>query len=75
MVPPRPVEKIECEKPTRRLAVLIDADNALASVIEGLLAEIARFGEATVMRIYGDFTATSMRSLTIESAVPTTRRM
>jgi len=28
--------------------VLIDADNAQASVIEGLLAEIARFGEATV---------------------------
>jgi hypothetical protein len=42
---------------TRRLAVLIDADNAQASVIEGLLAEIARFGEATVKRIYGDFTS------------------
>jgi hypothetical protein len=40
-----------------RLAVLIDADNAQASVIEGLLAEIARFGEATVKRIYGDFTS------------------
>jgi len=39
------------------LAVLIDADNAQASVIEGLLAEIARFGEATVKRIYGDFTS------------------
>lgn len=41
-----------------RLAVLIDADNAQASVIEGLLAEVARFGEATVKRIYGDFTST-----------------
>ncbi len=41
----------------RRLAVLIDADNAQAAVIEGLLAEIARFGEATVKRIYGDFTS------------------
>jgi hypothetical protein len=40
-----------------RLAVLIDADNAQASVIEPLLAEIAKFGEATVKRIYGDFTA------------------
>ena len=40
-----------------RLAVLIDADNAQPSVIEGLLAEVARFGVASVRRIYGDFTA------------------
>lgn len=45
-----------------RLAVLIDADNAQAAVIEGLLAEIARFGEATVKRIYGDFTASTSSS-------------
>ncbi len=40
-----------------RLAVLIDADNAQASVIEALLEEVARFGDAVVRRIYGDFTA------------------
>ncbi len=57
MVSPRLVAKIESEEPTLRLAVLIDADNAQAAVIEGLLAEIARFGEATVKRIYGDFTS------------------
>src|SRR5512137_2112886 len=57
MVSPRLIAKIESEEPTLRLAVLIDADNAQAAVIEGLLAEIARFGEATVSRIYGDFTA------------------
>jgi uncharacterized LabA/DUF88 family protein len=57
LVSPRLVAKIESEAPTLRLAVLIDADNAQAAVIEGLLAEIARFGEATVRRIYGDFTA------------------
>ena len=57
MVSPRLVAKIESEEPTLRLAVLIDADNAQAAVIKGLLAEIARFGEATVRRIYGDFTA------------------
>ncbi len=45
------------DEPTRRLALLIDADNAQPSVIEALLAEVARFGEATVRRIYGDFTA------------------
>ncbi len=45
-----------------RLAVLIDADNAQASVIEALLAEVARFGDATVRRIYGDFTASTSAS-------------
>jgi len=54
--------KTESEDPTLRLAVLIDADNAQAAVIEGLLAEIATFGEATVKRIYGDFTATTSAS-------------
>jgi len=42
----------------RRLAVLIDADNAQPSVIDGLLAEIAKFGVAGVKRIYGDWTST-----------------
>ncbi|MBU0662919.1 MAG: NYN domain-containing protein [Proteobacteria bacterium] len=62
MVSPRLIAKIESEEPTLRLAVLIDADNAQAAVIEGLLAEIARFGEATVRRIYGDFTAPTSAS-------------
>jgi len=62
MVSPRLVAKVETEEPTLRLAVLIDADNAQAAVIEGLLAEIARFGEATVKRIYGDFTAPASAS-------------
>lgn len=39
-----------------RLAVLIDADNAQADLIEPLLAEIAKFGVASVKRIYGDWT-------------------
>lgn len=62
MVSSRSVTKNEPEEPTLRLAVLIDADNARAAVIEALLAEIARFGEATVKRIYGDFTASASSS-------------
>lgn len=62
MVSPRLIAKIESEEPTLRLAVLIDADNAQAAVIEGLIAEISRFGEATVKRIYGDFTAPTSSS-------------
>lgn len=44
------------ERP-RRYAVLIDADNAQASTLEGILAEVAKTGEAAVKRIYGDFTS------------------
>ena len=59
---PRLTAKVETEEPAARLAVLIDADNAQAAVIEPILAEIARFGEATVKRIYGDFTSSSSSS-------------
>jgi hypothetical protein len=45
------------EEEQRRVAVLIDADNAQPSVIEGLLAEVAKYGVASVKRIYGDFTS------------------
>lgn len=62
MISPRQSARHDSEEPTLRLAVLIDADNAQAAVIEGLLAEIARFGEATVKRIYGDFTSNASSS-------------
>lgn len=42
-----------------RLAVLIDADNAQPAVIDGLLSEVARFGVASVRRIYGDWTTSA----------------
>lgn len=45
------------EKFKQNLAVLIDADNVKASVIEDLLAEIAKYGTASVKRIYGDWTS------------------
>lgn len=44
------------------LAVLIDADNAQPSVIEGLLVEIAKYGIASVKRIYGDWTTPQLGS-------------
>lgn len=59
MTTARPITKSAAEERTLRLAVLIDADNAQAGVIEDLFAEIARYGEATVKRIYGDFTTSS----------------
>ncbi|MFN4142483.1 NYN domain-containing protein [Aestuariivirga sp.] len=59
MAAPKQATRADTEEPTARLAVLIDADNAQASVIEGILAEVARVGEATVKRIYGDFTSST----------------
>ncbi|ALS60035.1 Maebl [Pandoraea norimbergensis] len=38
------------------LVVLIDADNAAPAIVEGLLTEVAKYGVASVKRIYGDWT-------------------
>ena len=40
---------------SRRLAVLVDADNVSAQWATAIFKEIATFGDATVRRIYGDF--------------------
>lgn len=47
--------KMRQEHRSPRLAVLIDADNASARIADGLFEEIAKIGEASVRRIYGDF--------------------
>jgi hypothetical protein len=45
-----------------KLAVLIDADNTQPAIIEGLLDEVAKYGVASVKRIYGDWTSGHLRS-------------
>jgi uncharacterized LabA/DUF88 family protein len=45
-----------------RLAVLIDADNASPRIASRLFEEIAKFGEASVRRIYGDFSNPRMQA-------------
>ena len=49
------------EQTQRRLAVLVDADNTPAAIVEGLFAEIAKYGNASVRRIYGDWTTTRLK--------------
>ncbi|MEZ5465254.1 MAG: NYN domain-containing protein [Lysobacteraceae bacterium] len=44
-----------------KLALLIDADNAQPAIVEGLLAEVAKYGTAHVKRIYGDWTGTHLK--------------
>jgi len=52
------------ESRLRRFAVLIDADNTSPRIVAGLFDEIAKFGEASVRRIYGDFSSPRLKSWT-----------
>jgi len=45
----------------KKLAVLIDADNAQPSIVEELLNEIAKYGTSSIKRIYGDWTAPGLK--------------
>ena len=54
--------KSDTQLKSDRLAVLIDADNATAGIIEALLKEVAKYGTAHVKRVYGDWTSTHLNS-------------
>lgn len=45
-----------------KIAMLIDGDNAQASLLPQMLVEAGRHGQVTVRRIYGDWTTNSMNS-------------
>ena len=45
-----------------KIAILIDGDNAQASLLSQILVETGRYGLVTVRRIYGDWTTNSMNS-------------
>ncbi len=49
-------------KPDRRLAVLIDADNASRNALKDVMTEVATYGTPTLKRIYGDWTSPNMGS-------------
>lgn len=54
------------------LAVLIDADNAHPKIIPGLFAAIAKLGNASVKRIYGDWTTPHLgnwKNILLEHAI------
>jgi hypothetical protein len=55
----------DSEQSQNRLAVLIDADNAQPLITEGLLLEVAKYGLASVKRIYGDWTTPSLTGLEV----------
>ncbi|MDO8567856.1 MAG: NYN domain-containing protein [Dehalococcoidales bacterium] len=46
----------------RRIAMLIDGDNAQPSLFGEMIAEAGKYGQVTIRRIYGDWTTTNMKS-------------
>lgn len=46
----------------RKIAMLIDGDNAQSSLLPQMLVEAGKYGLVTVRRIYGDWTTSSMNS-------------
>lgn len=56
------VAQIPNEDNDRRVAILIDGDNAQASLIEQILVEAGKYGSATIRRVYGDWTTPNMSS-------------
>jgi uncharacterized LabA/DUF88 family protein len=61
-MPLLPFSANQIETNQTKLAVLIDADNTQPAIIDGLLDEVAKYGVASVKRIYGDWTSTNLRS-------------
>lgn len=53
---------IGMSQPNDLLAVLVDADNVPPSKIGAVLTEVARFGTASVKRVYGDWTKPNLSS-------------
>jgi uncharacterized LabA/DUF88 family protein len=52
-------ESTENEK-SRKVAMLIDGDNAQPSLIKDILAETGKYGVVTIRRIFGDWTTSNM---------------
>ncbi|MBN1464137.1 NYN domain-containing protein [candidate division KSB1 bacterium] len=59
-------------EPDTKLAVLIDGDNIPSAFVKEMMAEIAKYGNPTIKRIYGDWTKPILakwKSLLLENAI------
>ncbi|PLX01081.1 MAG: Maebl [Marinilabiliales bacterium] len=55
-----------------KIAILIDGDNIPSSYIKEMMAEIAKYGNPTIKRIYGDWTRPSLnkwKTILLENAI------
>jgi uncharacterized LabA/DUF88 family protein len=58
--------------PDKKLAVLIDADNVPSGQVKEMMEEIAKYGNPTIKRIYGDWTKPQLgkwKSVLLENAI------
>ena len=55
------MDNTQSESSTRKIALLIDGDNAQATLISNILAEAGKYGTLTIRRIYGDWTKSGMQ--------------
>ena len=49
-------------KKTDRIALLVDGDNAQATLLKPIIEEVSKYGKVTIRRIYGDWTNPTMSS-------------
>ena len=49
------------ENKDRRIAMLIDGDNAQPSLLPKMIAEVGKYGHISIRRIYGDWTTSNMK--------------
>lgn len=54
--------KSDAQLKSDRLAGLIDADNATATIIKALIKEFTKYGTAHIKQVYGDWTSTHLNS-------------
>ena len=55
-----------------KIAVLIDADNVSSHPVKEMMEEIAKYGNPTIKRIYGDWTKTQLgkwKNVLLENAI------
>jgi len=50
------------KKRNELIALLVDGDNAQASLIKPIIEEVSKYGKVTIRRIYGDWTRSQMSS-------------
>jgi uncharacterized protein (TIGR00288 family) len=50
------------ESRTKKIAILVDGDNAQAKLLKPILEEVSKYGKVTIRRIYGDWTIPQMNS-------------
>jgi uncharacterized LabA/DUF88 family protein len=55
-------EEVRSQVMMRKIAILIDGDNANPHKIENILRETEKYGYVTIRRIYGDWTTPNMNS-------------